>query len=403
MMHDVMMVDRAPARRSMLRDLASVVAACALAGCGAGHSALVPPVHAGSSHVVQLKTPANPPVPVSLATMDPMPETFDPNEYLPGVAMGSDLDIWVSVYDSNQIARFDSHGLVSAWALPADPQCLNGPPVCSAGPTDMLLGPDGNMYVSLAQMNAIAQVTPVGGITIYQLDPNVFPLNTQSEEGPRGLAIGPDGNLWFNHTSASKIGRMTLSGTPIAAYAEPTSNSGGGRITAGPDGNMWFTETAANNIGKLDVSTGEITEYPTPTAGSYPHTIVAAADGNLWFTEKEASQLGRITTAGTITEFNTPSKQQITKPTYMFSGPDGSLWFAEKWNSSIARVDPVHQTIVEYSTYPAAQIEPDGITTGLNGDVWTTDIINDTLDAFTLNGGPPARPLVRIRRAGSVR
>jgi streptogramin lyase len=383
--------------RSLLWGLACFALCASAAGCslfGASHSAAVPPpppVHRG---VQQLKTPAQPPVPVALATMYPMPEAFDSNEYLPGIRMGPDQNIWVSVYNSNQMARFNSQGLVSAWSFPPDPQCLNGPPVCSAGPTDMVLGPDGNMYVSLAQSNAIAQVTPIGAVTVYPLDPNVFPILPQGE-GPRGIAIGPDGNIWFRHSNTSKIGRMTLSGDMINVYSPPTANADGGRITAGPDGNMWFTETLGNNIGRLNIATGRITEFPTPTAGSYPHTIVTAADGNLWFTEKNANQLGRITTSGVITEFSTPS--QITAPTYVYSGPDGSLWFAEKFNSALCRVDPVHETFVEYTTYPDVLIEPDGVTTGMNGDVWVTDIVNDTVDAFTPGGGPPQRPLSRVR------
>jgi len=382
--------------RSLIWGLAGIALCASAAGCslfGGSHSAAVPPPQVRRG-IQQLKTPANPPVPVALATMYPLPEAFDPNEYLPAVRMGADQNIWVSVYNSNQIARYNSQGLVSAWAFPADPQCLNGPPVCSAGPTDMVLGPDGNMYVSLAQLNAIAQVTPLGAITVYPLDPNVFPLVGPQDEGPRGIAIGPDGNIWFNHTTSSKIGRMTLAGTVLNSYQAGTPGSGG-RITTGPDGNMWFTETSDNKVGRLNIASGHIDLFPTPTASSYPHTIVAAADGNLWFTEKDANQLGRITTSGVITEFTTPS--QITHPTYMYSGPDGSLWFAEKFNSALCRVDPVHETFVEYTTFPSVLIEPDGLTTGLNGDVWVTDIVNDTLDAFTPNGGPPQRPLSRAR------
>lgn len=321
-----------------------------------------------------------------------MPEPFDPNEYLPGIRLGPDQNIWASVYDSNQMARFNAQGLVSAWSFPADPQCLNGPPVCSAGPTDMVVGPDGNMYVSLAQYNGIAKVTPLGAITVYPLDPNVFPILPQGE-GPRGITIGPDGDIWFDHSNSSKIGRMNLAGTVLNVYSLPTTGGGGGRITTGPDGNLWFTETGNSIVGRLNPSTGHIDEFKTPTANSYPHTIVPASDGNLWFTEKDASQVASITTSGFITEFTTPTK--VTGPAYMIAGPDGSLWFSEKFNSALCRVDPVQQTFVEYTTPPGVQIEPDGVAPGLNGDVWVTDIINDAVAVFTLNGGPPMRHLIR--------
>jgi streptogramin lyase len=376
----------------------------ALIGCstaGVNHVAIPPPKQP-HSHIEQLKTPAIPPTPVQYALSFPMPETFDPNEYLPGIAMGPDQNMWISVYDSNQIARFNAAGLVSAWTFPPDPQCLI-PPTCSAGPTDMVAGPDGNMYVSLAQLNGIAQVTPLGVITVYPLDPNVFPILPQGE-GPRGIAIGPDGNIWFVHSNTSKIGRMTLSGTLIAAYQIPTPGTNGGRITKGPDNNMWFTEVSTSKVGRLNVQTGQFTEFTTPTANSYPHTIVTGADGNLWFTERDVNQVAQITTSGTITEFQTPTK--VSRPAYMVSGPDGSLWFSEDFNSALCRVDPIQQTFVEYTTPPNIPIQPVAVAPGLNGDIWVTDILNDAVAIFTVNGGPPLRPLERVHhgaRSTSVR
>jgi virginiamycin B lyase len=64
------------------------------------------------------------------------------------------------------------------------------------------------------------------------------------------MTTGPDGNLWFTEIGASKIGRITTSGS-ISEFVIPTASSGPFGITAGPDGNHWFTEELANKIGKL--------------------------------------------------------------------------------------------------------------------------------------------------------
>ena len=382
------------ARTTDPRFLTAIVICFMLAGCsmfGSKQTAVTTmPSH--RSHFEQLKTPASTPLPVAYATSYPMPEPYDANEYLPGIRLGPDQDMWVSVYDSDQIARYNAAGLVSAWSLPLDPQCLN-PPQCSGGPTDMVLGPDGNMYVSMAVLNAIAQVTPLGAITIYQLDPNTFPLLPQGE-GPRGITIGPDGNIWFDHSNSSKIGRMSLSGTLLNVYQIPTTGGGGGRITTGPDGKIWFTETGNSKIGRLNIATGHIDEFTTPTANSYPHTIVAANDGNLWFTERDVNQVASISTSGFITEFSTPTK--VSRPAYMFVGPDGSLWFSEDFNSALCRVNAVQQTFVEYVTPPQFPIQPVAVAAGLNGDMWVTDIYNDAVAIFTPNGNPPQHPLVRV-------
>jgi len=92
--------------------------------------------------------------------------------------------------------------------------------------------------------------------------------------GPSGITAGPDGNLWFTEIDASKIGRITPSGT-ITEFPTPTAHSAPAGITAGPDGNLWFTEfEEGDNIGRITTS-GTITEFPIPTANSAPFGITA--------------------------------------------------------------------------------------------------------------------------------
>src|ERR1700730_1521468 len=364
--------------RSFLCGLAGLALCASAAGCslfGASHSAPAcpPPVHRG---VQQLKTPAQPPVPVSLATMYPMPEAYDPNEFLPGDVEGADGTMYASVYDSDQIAKFTTDGTTTAYPIP-DP---------SAFPTDMVLGPDGNVWFTESIGNAVDKITTAGVITPYHLDPNVFPI-IAPYEGPRGIAVGPNGDIIVAHVTSVKIIEMSTAGTITAIYPVAQLADSLARLTTGPDGNIWFTEDLASTIGRLKPSTGKVDLFPTPTSSAYPASVVSAADGNLWFTERDVNQLGRITTSGVITEFQTPTV--VTKPWYMISGPDGSLWCAEFFNSGLGRVDPVHLTFVEYRS--PIGIWPLGAAAGPNGSIWLTDEAYDAMDVFTPGGQPPAR------------
>jgi streptogramin lyase len=362
-------------------------------GNGIGSGNLFPPATptpTGQAHKEQLKTPANTPPPITYNGSYPMPEPFDPNEYLSGIQMGSDGNMWASEYDGDAIAQFTPTGVATAFPIPT----------ASSGPADMTLAPDGNIWFSESLSNKIANISPAGLITEYPLDPTVFPINPAIGEGPRGIAIGPDGNVWFNHTSASKIGRMTLAGVLINSYAY-TSGGLGGRITTGPDGNMWFTEASTSKIGRINVASGQITEFPTPTANSYPHTIVQAADGNLWFTERDASQVASITTTGFITEYTTPTK--IARPLYMTTTPDGSLWFAEYWNNAICRVDPRALTMVEYTSQVPGGVFVRGITPGPSSTIWTTDDAHDAVIDFGAPGSAtPGYLRVHKRSRGRI-
>ena len=120
---------------------------------------------------------------------------------------------------------------------------------------------------------------PPDGITEYPLPSGLL----YPQKVPSGIAAGPDGNMWFTEYQGNAIGRITPDGT-ITEYPLPTAGSQPNGIAAGPDGNLWFTEYAGNQIGRITPA-GTITEYPLPTADGLPNEIAAGPDGNLWFTE----------------------------------------------------------------------------------------------------------------------
>ena len=62
----------------------------------------------------------------------------------------------------------------------------------------MTVGPDGNAYIGLRNVNKIARVTAAGVVTEFTIPtPNSLPTN---------LTPGPDGNVWFSEGGAAKIG-----------------------------------------------------------------------------------------------------------------------------------------------------------------------------------------------------
>ncbi len=161
---------------------------------------------------------------------------------------------------------------------------------------------------------------------------------------------GPDGNLWFTDNTSSQIGRMTPSGQ-ITEFPLPNANFNDSffvpvGIAAGPDDNLWFTECDSYGQGGCKIGRitpqGKVTEFPLPASSAFNEagSIIAGPDGNLWFTGCARSQdpcndqIGRITPGGKITDFSVPSSdgpiQAIT------AGPDGNLWFIT--NTQIWRI-----------------------------------------------------------------
>jgi streptogramin lyase len=118
-------------------------------------------------------------------------------------------------------------------------------------PGDITAGPDGNLWFSERSDAGIAQIgriTPKGQATLFSL-PSIG-LSETATAGPGDIVLGSDGNLWFTARNPSKIGRITPAGQ-ITQFPLPIHSSGPEGITAGPDGNLWFTESRAGKIGRI--------------------------------------------------------------------------------------------------------------------------------------------------------
>jgi streptogramin lyase len=214
-----------------------------------------------------------------------------------------------------------SQSVTDLFAIAQDPQAIT-------------TGPDGNLWFTLQQGNGIGRITPTGQITEF---PVLIPTPTEASD-PYGITPGPDGNLWFTEQQGDAIGRITPNGTSVNVFPLRTVGAVPEAITTGPDGNLWFTENQGNKIGRI-TPTGQITEFPIPTPFSHPTGIAAGPDGNLWFTEHfpdnthspletGAGQIGRITPTGQITEFPTYTATSANvSPEAITAGPDGNLWF----------------------------------------------------------------------------
>jgi streptogramin lyase len=86
---------------------------------------------------------------------------------------------------------------------------------------------------------------------------------------PTGIATGPDGKLWFTERNANAIVRYdpnAPSGSQFTKYSLPAGSNGPLFIQPDAFGALWFTENSnTGKIGRIDAATGTITEYATPS------------------------------------------------------------------------------------------------------------------------------------------
>ena len=149
-------------------------------------------------------------------------------------------------------------------------------------------GPDGALW--FLEGTKVGRVTTSGAFTEYPVPPTpgrVYP-GILSE-----LTVGPDGNLWLTITSPNSIARITPTGVVTNFPITATGTLGG--ITKGADGNLWFTEAQAGKIGRITPAGQLLPELSVPSSMSLPLGITTGPDGALWFTETNVTAaIGRI-------------------------------------------------------------------------------------------------------------
>jgi virginiamycin B lyase len=141
---------------------------------------------------------------------------------------------------------------------------------------------------------------------------------------PTEIIKGPDGNLYFTEADANRIGAFDPKNRRlIGEWAIQTANSGPSAITVGPDGDLWFTEKMANKIGRFNIATKRVYgEWPLPT-NSQPSGITAGPPGDtfIWFTETGTNMIGRINAADLKPPNISSFLLLLANPLALLSGP----------------------------------------------------------------------------------
>src|SRR5262249_39870179 len=122
-------------------------------------------------------------------------------------------------------------------------------PTPNTRPDFIAAGPNGNVWFTETNRNALARITSARQVT------ELPPLAARVPPGNESFVFGPDGNIWLG--LQTDIAEITPQGTllhdyPIPSASPPGIPDTGLIITMGPDGNIWYAAPYTNDlIGRL--------------------------------------------------------------------------------------------------------------------------------------------------------
>jgi virginiamycin B lyase len=179
------------------------------------------------------------------------------------LAVGPGGDVWFVDSGSNEIGKITPGGAVTEFSFDQTNLAFAG---------GIVEGPDGNLYAGAQDDSGngvLARMTPAGKITSISLP-----------DYPTDLTVGPDGNLWVDCSGA--IDRVTTSGV-ATSFAVPNQDSTFG-ITSGPDGALWWGTYGANPMGRMTTA-GDVVEFNPPGVGQngFVDALAAGPGKQIWY------------------------------------------------------------------------------------------------------------------------
>ncbi|MDA0824569.1 MAG: carboxypeptidase regulatory-like domain-containing protein [Proteobacteria bacterium] len=252
---------------------------------------------------------------------------------------------WLAEHlDAQAIARLTPAALPSGAVLNA--RITEYPvPKTPSLPHDLVIGPDGRVWVTAFYNNVIWALDPATGKTTS------YPVNETPEVmgQVRALSFDSEGMLWVLLGGTQSVVRLNPKDGAIETFAVgmyPHS------IEVDSTGKLWFNDYISNQerIGSIDPVNGELELFDMPSAGltkeqGLPllYGLQIDRDDAIWGTMLAANKLFRFDSKDkTARLFAMPSPN--SGPRRPGIAPDGSVWIPEFNTGTVTRFDPQSET-----------------------------------------------------------
>jgi len=206
-----------------------------------------------------------------------------------GMTFNAAGDLIIGSVNDNDLAEYDgTNGGVVRKFFDACPTSL-------ASPSDVVIGPDGNVYVTCTGSDAVHRFTPSGSPLGFFVTGGSGGLTY-----PRGLAFGPNGNLFVASGFTYEILQYNgTTGAFVNVFVDSGGNGGGALDPYGitfNGGDLYVASSFSSEVKRFNGTTGAfVSTFVTSESGglSGPTAVEFGPDGNLYVTSYNDNAIRR--------------------------------------------------------------------------------------------------------------
>jgi hypothetical protein len=262
--------------------------------------------------------------------------------------------IFISTFSGRQIVK------VVDGAPPATASAINTDTV--EEPEDLVVGPDGNIYVCDADQDRIRRLTNTGeGFAVDIVYDRITCHSEFCPSGPEGPSFDTLGNLFFNtrgpgHTGVWKIPASQLSpipsggATPVnVVTAAATGSTFGEGTTFDANDKLLFVDRSGGKVWRFDPVTSTLSAIITGL--STPFGIAVDSAGDIFVSNHDTHQVLRYLSDGTpqgpyVTFASNCVECPVDSPAYLQFDASDRLYVVTNQNSlgqfgKVWRADPI--------------------------------------------------------------
>ena len=184
------------------------------------------------------------------------------------IAITPEGQVWVLDSVRQLLLRFDDSGTLLNEVVPTSPWYR---------PRGMALAPDGTLYIADTGGVRVTQVAPDGTL-LRQIGGKEGPVGPGQ---PTDVAVAPNGSIFVVEAMAGQLWLLDASGTPIARWSIPSSNTiDAPHLALSQDGRLLVTSPPENNVRMYTFDGTPLGQWGTQENLLLPTGITVDSQGN---------------------------------------------------------------------------------------------------------------------------